>query len=76
MNVRFVESSASFRPDHLSVAVAMAAPSSGANATTAQAPVRHVHRPRDFGIGYGNSSGYGRDRRYTSNGFAPLFRCA
>ncbi len=21
---------------------------------------RHVHRDRDFGIGYGNSSGYGR----------------
>jgi hypothetical protein len=41
-----------------------------------QAPIRHVHRQRDFGIGYGNSSGYGRDRSYTSNGFAPLFRCA
>jgi hypothetical protein len=40
------------------------------------APIRHVHRDRDFGVGYGNSSGYGRDRRYTSNGFAPLFRCA
>ncbi|QNP41936.1 hypothetical protein [Lysobacter solisilvae (ex Woo and Kim 2020)] len=42
----------------------------------AQAAPRHVHRERDFGVGYGNSSGYGRDRRYTSNGFAPLFRCA
>ena len=76
MNARFVETSASFRPDHSTVAVVMAALSSGANANTVQAPVRHVHRPRDFGIGYGNSSGYGRDRRYTSNGFAPLFRCA
>jgi hypothetical protein len=39
-------------------------------------PTRHQHRERDFGVGYGNSSGYGRERRYTSNGFAPLFRCA
>jgi hypothetical protein len=74
MNARFVETSASFRPDHVPLAVVMAV--AGANANTAQAPARHVHRPRDFGIGYGNSSGYGRDRRYTSNGFAPLFRCA
>jgi len=30
------------------------------------APVRHVHRDRDadFGIGYGNSSGYGIERHY------------
>ena len=40
------------------------------------APIRHLHRERDFGVGYGNSSGYGSNRRYTSNGFAPLFRCA
>jgi hypothetical protein len=40
------------------------------------APSHREYRERDFGIGYGNSSGYGRDRSYTSNGFAPLFRCA
>lgn len=40
------------------------------------APLRHLRRERDFGVGYGNSSGYGFERRYTSNGFAPLFRCA
>ena len=30
------------------------------------APIRHVHRDRDagFGIGYGNSSGYGIERHY------------
>ena len=27
------------------------------------APVRHLHRERDFGVGSGNSSGYGRYRR-------------
>jgi hypothetical protein len=74
MNARFVETSASFRPDQSLVAVVIPAPS-GAN-TTLQAPTRHMHRQRDFGVGYGNSSGYGRDRSYTSSGFAPLFRCA
>ena len=40
------------------------------------APVRHLHRERDFGVGYGNSSGYASRRRYSSNTFQPLFRCA
>ena len=39
-------------------------------------PVRHVHRERDFGIGYGNSSGYASDRRYASNWAPPRFRLA
>ncbi|QSX75590.1 hypothetical protein HIV01_003400 [Lysobacter arenosi] len=32
-------------------------------------PVQHVHRDRDFdfGVGYGNSSGYASDRHYTSD---------
>ena len=30
------------------------------------APAR-IHRERDFGVGYGNSSGYASDRHYTSN---------
>ena len=55
------------------------APASVALAASRAAPVaslRHVHRDRDFGIGYGNSSGYGREHHYTRDGFAPLFRCA
>ena len=40
------------------------------------APVRHLHRERDFGVGYGNSSGYATPRRYTSNRAQPLFRFA
>jgi hypothetical protein len=40
------------------------------------APARRNHRERDFGVGYGNSSGYVSNRRYSSNAFQPLFRCA
>ena len=39
-------------------------------------PTRHVHRERDFGIGYGNSSGYASQRRYVSDWAQPRFRCA
>jgi hypothetical protein len=35
---------------------------------------RLFRRERDFGIGYGRSSGYGLDRRYTSDWGAPRFR--
>ena len=63
---RFVETSASF-PAAVAVAAAGAAQA---------APIRQMRRERDFGIGYGNSSGYASNRRYTSNAFAPRFRCA
>ncbi len=32
------------------------------------------YRDRDFGTGYGHSSGYGLDRRYTSDWGQPRFR--
>lgn len=38
-------------------------------------PPRHLHRPRDFGIGYGNSSGYGSEVHYVDGHVDPLFRC-
>jgi hypothetical protein len=38
-------------------------------------PSRHLHRERDFGIGYGNSSGYGRDDHYAHPFPGSLFRC-
>lgn len=53
-------------------------PSARAALSRAAAPqVRNVHRERDFGIGYGNSSGYGsNDRPYASSGAAQgFFRC-
>ena len=34
------------------------------------------YRSRDVGVGYGRSSGYGMDRRYTSDWGAARFRCA
>lgn len=72
MSTRFAEARASFfRPDNLVPAAAAAQ-----GAAPQAAAIRHLHRDRDFGVGYGNSSGYGRDRHYTSNGFTPLFRCA
>ncbi|MBX9401182.1 hypothetical protein K4L06_07635 [Lysobacter sp. BMK333-48F3] len=40
------------------------------------APVRHLHRQRDFGVGYGNSSGYASNRSYASNWVQPRFRFA
>lgn len=38
-------------------------------------PVRHVHRQRDFGVGYGNSSGYASDRCYTKAWGNERFTC-
>ena len=40
----------------------------------AAAPVIR-YRERDFGIGYGSSSGYAADRRYASDWAAAPFRC-
>jgi hypothetical protein len=41
------------------------------------APTRREYRERDFGVGYGRSSGYASQRQYASgwNGQA-LFRCS
>ena len=33
-------------------------------------------RERDFGVGYGKSSGYASDRRYTTDWAGPRFRVA
>lgn len=33
------------------------------------------YRERDFGIGYGTSSGYAHDKRYTSDWGHARFRC-
>ena len=42
-------------------------------ATTA-APAR-IHRERDFGVGYGSSSGYASNRRYADTRGQTFFRC-
>ena len=38
------------------------------------ARARQARPARDFGIGYGRSSGYGLDKRYTSDWGQPRFR--
>jgi len=47
-----------------------------ANAASAPLPVRHIHRERDFGVGYGNSSGYASNRHYAHDWMQPRFRFA
>lgn len=37
--------------------------------------VRPIRRERDFGIGYGSSSGYASTARYAPNQTTPRFRC-
>lgn len=37
---------------------------------------RRTRRERDFGVGYGNSSGYASARRYVSESGLNRFRCA
>ena len=45
-------------------------------ATPVQQPSAMLRRrERDFGVGYGNSSGYASDKRYASAWGQPLFRC-
>ncbi len=61
--------------------VPSAAPQSSPNAQPAGAnviamPIRHTHRVRDFGVGYGNSSGYASSRQYASQWATPRFKCA
>lgn len=37
------------------------------------ATLRHLHRERYYGIGYGNSSGHGSERNFTDGHADPLF---
>ncbi len=37
---------------------------------------RRHYRARDFGVGYGSSSGYALDKRYTTDWGQIRFRCA
>lgn len=53
---------------------------SAPTATTRQyvsgtSPSRPPRRERDFGVGYGTSSGYATTRHYVPNNAARLFRC-
>ena len=52
-----------------------ARPATTAATATAVGSSRRTYPSREVGIGYGRSSGYGLDRRYTSDWAAPRFRC-
>ena len=45
------------------------------NATVVNAVAVRVHRERDFGVGYGSSSGYASNRRYVDGRGQTFFRC-
>jgi hypothetical protein len=53
------------------------APSPSAYPTTAPAPAQTTrrYRERDFGVGYGSSSGYASTRRYADSRGATMLRC-
>ena len=50
-------------------------PRTAPTTTTANAAPARIHRERDFGIGYGSSSGYGSNRRYADSRSQTFFRC-
>jgi hypothetical protein len=53
-----------------------AAPSPSVQNVQPISQARRTHRERDFGVGYGSSSGYASGKRYTSDWAQPRFRCA
>ena len=44
--------------------------------TTTNVVALQPRRERDFGVGYGRSSGYASDKRYTNDWGLTRFRCA
>ncbi len=59
-------------PSYLTLSRPQRASGVVANATS---PSASRYRPRDFGIGYGSSSGYAASRRYAEDRARPVFRC-
>ncbi|MDQ3510565.1 MAG: hypothetical protein M3414_02535 [Pseudomonadota bacterium] len=51
-------------------------PSVPASLVSAKGSSRPQRRERDFGVGYGTSSGYASSRRYIGENGPRLFRCA
>lgn len=49
-------------------------PTTATSPVTGAAPAR-IHRERDFGVGYGSSSGYGSNRHYADTRGQTFFRC-
>ncbi|MGH8033405.1 MAG: hypothetical protein ACREO8_13860 [Luteimonas sp.] len=55
--------------------IAVIAVIAGADAAAIAGVPRREHRARDFGVGYGSSSGYAADRRYADNWGNARFIC-
>ena len=51
-------------------------PAANASSNVIALNARRERRERDFGIGYGNSSGYASAKRYTNDWGLTRFRCA
>lgn len=51
-------------------------PPTAGRAPTPRSLPRPGRRERDFGIGYGSSDGYGRERRYRTVRPASYFHCS
>ncbi|MBA3487013.1 MAG: hypothetical protein H0T88_07480 [Lysobacter sp.] len=51
-------------------------PSVNPGLISATGPSRPQRRERDFGVGYGTSSGYASSRRYIGENGPRMFRCA
>ena len=66
-----------FRPLSLSASTSLPARTAVAVAALDMPAVlaRRERRERDFGVGYGSSSGYASPRRYTQDWATPRFRC-
>ena len=62
----------------MNTTTAIATPSfrAAANRPVAPQAARRERRERDFGIGYGNSSGYAATRRHVNDWGLTRFRCA
>lgn len=58
------------------VAFRLSAPSRSPVQDAPASPARNERRERDFGTGYGNSSGYAAPRRYATVCGLSRFRCA
>ena len=52
------------------------APAANASSNVIALNARRERRERDFGVGYGSSSGYASAKRYTNDWGLTRFRCA
>ncbi|MHB8911370.1 MAG: hypothetical protein ACYC42_01685 [Lysobacter sp.] len=64
------------QPSHANTNARSNSMSASTSTSTSTIPTRPTRRERDFGVGYGNSSGYASPRQYVSNWAPPRFKFA